>query len=73
MLFEPDHIAPAAVFVAGIVMRPQQPEAQLPVQGSACIVRHGYDTVGRADALLLEQRQKRPVEPCAEAPSRRVF
>ena len=73
VLFEPDHIAPAAVFVAGIVIRPQQSEAQLPVQGSACVVRHGHNAVGRADALLLEQRQKRPVEPCAEAPSRRVF
>ena len=46
---------------------------QLPVQGSACVVRHGHNAVGRADALLFEQGQQRPVEPCAEAPSRRVF
>ena len=73
MLFKPDYVAPAAVFIAGVVVCSQQLKAKLPVQGGACVVRHGYDAVGCADALFSEQVQKRPVEFCAEAHSRCVL
>ncbi len=71
-LFEPDHIEPAAVFVAGIVVGTERAEAELLVQGAAGIVRHGHDAVGRAHALLLQQREKDSIELRAESAPGRV-
>ena len=49
----------------------ERAEAELLVQSAAGIVRHGHDAVGRAHALLLQQREKDGIELRAEpAPGR---
>jgi len=70
-LFEPGHVAPGAVFIAGVMVVAGLGEAEGMVEGLAFFVRDGDDGVDCFYSLHREDVGEDGVEPFSKAPARR--